>query len=151
MPQSLAQIYLHIVFSTKDRVGFLRDADPRERTHAYLAGTCNNLDCPAIEVGGVADHVHVLCRLGRTISVAELVRDLKRESSKWIKEQGPTLVDFHWQAGYGAFSVSPSHVDEVQRYIQNQEEHHRTVSFQDEFRRICQKYGLELDERYAWD
>jgi REP element-mobilizing transposase RayT len=151
LPQSVAQIYLHIVFSSKNRVRFLTVRDLRHRLHAYLAGTCNNLDCPAIEVGGVEDHVHILCRLGKTIPIAELVRELKRESSKWIKEQSPDLANFYWQAGYGAFSISPADVPRVQEYIRNQEEHHKTVTFQDEFRRICQKYGIEFDERYAWD
>jgi putative transposase len=151
MPQSIAQIYLHLVFSTKDRSRFLIDADLRRRAHAYLAGTCNNQNCPAIEVGRVEDHVHVLCRLGKSGSVAELVRELKRESSKWIKEQAPNLAQFYWQSGYGAFSISPADVPRVQQYIRRQEEHHRTISFQDEFRRICQKYGVALDELYAWD
>ena len=102
-------------------------------------------------VGGVEDHVHVLCRLGKTIDVADLIRDLKRDSSKWIKSEQPRLAEFHWQQGYGAFSISPSHVDALKEYIINQEEHHRHESFQDEFRRLCKKYGLEIDERYVWD
>jgi len=95
--------------------------------------------------------VHILNRLGRTIDLAALVREIKRESSKWIKENDPRLRGFQWQAGYGAFSISPSHVDALVRYIEDQEEHHRVVSFQDEFRRICKKYGVEIDERYVWD
>jgi putative transposase len=151
MPQSLAQIYLHIVFSTKDRRPFLTDEVFRDRTHAYLAGICNNLDCPSLIVGGVEDHVHILCRFGKTIELATLLRELKRDSSKWVKAEQPGLFDFHWQAGYGAFSISPSHVSELKNYIQNQSEHHRRESFQDEFRRLCKKYGIEIDERYAWD
>ena len=151
MPQSLVQTYLHLVFSTKQRQAFLKDQEVRQRTHAYLAGICNNLNCPALIVGGVDDHVHILCRLGKTITIADYIRDLKRDSSKWIKEQQPTLAEFHWQSGYGAFSISPSHVEAVQRYIANQEDHHRQVSFQDEFRRLCKKYGLQIDERYVWD
>ena len=102
-------------------------------------------------VGGVEDHVHILCRLSRTSSIAELVRELKRESSKWIKTKDEALWDFHWQDGYGAFSISPSHVEELRTYIANQEMHHRQESFQDEFRRILKKYGVEYDERYACD
>ena len=151
MPQSLVQIYLHIVFSTKHREPLLADATFRERTHGYLMGTLENLGCPRLKIGGVADHVHILCRLSRTIEVADLVRDLKRDSSKWIKEQNPRLGHFHWQSGYGAFSVSPSHVDALCAYIANQEEHHRQESFQDEFRRLCHKYGVDFDERYVWD
>jgi REP element-mobilizing transposase RayT len=111
MPQSLVQIYVHIVYSTKNRQPFLQDREFRLRTHSYLAGICNNLDCPAVKVGGVEDHVHILCRLGKKIDVADLLRDLKRDSSKWIKDEMPSLDDFYWQAGYGAFSVSPTHVE----------------------------------------
>ena len=151
MPQSLAQIYLHVVYSTKDRRPFLQDPTIRDETHKYLGGVCNNLGCPVLCVGGVADHVHVLCRLGRTISVADLVRELKRESSQWLKSKSKDLADFFWQNGYGAFSVSPGHVEILRAYIANQEEHHRRESFQDEYRRLLAKYGLEWEERYVWD
>lgn len=119
--------------------------------HAYLAGTCRNQDCPSLIVGGVEDHVHILCSLGRQTTVADLVRELKRESSKWIKSRGRQFAEFHWQNGYGAFSVSPSHAPSLQRYIRNQEEHHRQETFQDEFRRLLKKYGVAYDERYVWD
>jgi putative transposase len=151
MPQSLAQIYLHLVFSTKERRPFLQRKELREDTHAYLAGTCKGLASPCLIVGGVEDHVHVLCRLSRTHSVAELVKELKRSSSIWIKGKVPQLEAFHWQDGYGAFSVSPSHVEALKRYIANQEAHHRRESFQEEFRRLLNKYGVEYDERYVWD
>ena len=151
MPQSLAKVYLHLVFSTKHRRPFLQDAVLRERLHAYLAGTCRNLDSPSLQVGGVEDHVHILCLLSRTHSVAETVRELKRESSKWVKEQAAALAAFHWQDGYGAFSVSPSHVGSLKKYIACQQEHHRRESFQDELRRLLRKYGVEFDERYVWD
>ena len=151
MSQSLAQIYLHIVFSTKERRPFLQDRTIREETHHYLGGTCNDLGCPILCVGGVADHVHLLCRLGRTIAVADLVQGLKRESSKWLKTKAADLADFYWQNGYGAFSISPRHVEPLRQYIAKQEEHHRMESFQDEFRRLLTKYGLEWDERYVWD
>jgi putative transposase len=151
MPQSHAQVYLHIVFSTKNRTPFLTDPAVREEVHKYLGGTCNNLDCPVLRVGGVADHVHILCRLGRTISIAQLVKELKRESSQWVKEKFPALADFYWQAGYGAFSVSESNVDVVREYVANQERHHVTMSFQEEFRWLLKKHGLTWDERYVWD
>ncbi len=151
MPQSLVQIYIHIVFTTKHRAPFLKDETFCDRTHRYLAGICKNLNSPALIVGGVEDHVHLLCRLGKTIDIADLIRDLKRDSSKWIKVKQPQLADFHWQQGYGAFSISPSHVDGLKIYIANQEDHHRKESFQEEFRRLCSKYGLEIDERYVWD
>ncbi len=97
------------------------------------------------------DHVHILCRLSKTLDVSTLIRELKRESSKWIKQEYPQLVEFHWQNGYGAFSISPSHVDALTAYINNQEDHHSRESFQDDFRRLCLKYGIEIDERYVWD
>jgi len=151
MPQSLVQLYTHLVFSTKLRQPYLRDAKLRDNLHAYLAGACRKLESPSLIVGGVEDHVHVLCRVSKTTSISELVRELKRESSKWLKEAGSQLATFHWQNGYGAFSVSPSHVRALTRYIADQAEHHRTESFQDEFRRLCRKYGLDIDERYVWD
>jgi putative transposase len=151
MPQSLAQIYLHLVFSTKDRRPFLQDLQVREEMHYYLGGTSNKLGCPVLRVGGVADHVHILCRLGRTITIADLVKELKRDSSQWAKSMTPELRDFYWQNGYGAFSVSPGHVEDLRAYIANQDEHHRQESFQEEFRRLLTKYGLEWDERYVWD
>ncbi|WP_341871435.1 IS200/IS605 family transposase [Aeoliella straminimaris] len=151
MPQSLAQLYIHLVFTTNQRTPFLADAAFRNHTHRYLAGVCKNQGSPAISIGGTEDHVHTLLRLGKTSSISELVRELKRDSSKWIKEENPQLEHFHWQQGYGAFSISPSHVNAIKSYISTQEEHHRKESFQDEFRRLCTKYGVELDERYAWD
>ena len=151
MPQSLVQIYVHIVFSTKDRMPFLKDKVLRDRVHVYLAGICNNQDSPAIIVGGVADHIHLLCRLGKQIDISSLIREIKRNSSSWVKEEEPALSAFYWQSGYGAFSISPSHVDGLKNYIRDQEEHHKTESFQDEFRRLCVKYGVAIDERYVWD
>lgn len=151
MPQSLAQVYLHVVFSTKDRLPYLEEEETRQRVHAYLAGVCKNLGAPALKIGGVADHVHIACRFPSVKSIAEFIRELKRDSSKWTKQLSPELGSFFWQKGYGAFSVSPIHVPALIRYIECQEEHHREESFQDEFRRICKKYGVELDELYAWD
>jgi len=151
MPQSLAQIYLHIVFSTKERETFLGDREFRGRVHKYLGGVIRGTGCSPIRVGGVEDHVHILCRLNRTVATADLVRDVKKESSKWIKEVASSSQHFQWQAGYGAFSVSPSHVDQLIQYIENQEDHHHKETYQSEFRRIMQKYGVEWDERYVWD
>ena len=151
MPQSLVQIYVHIVFSTKNRAPYLQDRAVRDRLHAYLNGICENQGSPSLRVGGTKDHIHILCRLSKTLDVATLIRELKRDSSKWIKDENPRLADFYWQQGYGAFSVSPSHVDALIQYIANQEEHHRRETFQDEFRRLCKKYGVVIDERYVWD
>ena len=151
MSQSLVQIYVHLVFATFERTPYLKDQELRERLHAYLAGICEGQDSPALKVGGVEDHVHIFFRLGKQSEIADLVRELKRESSKWIKVHSDKLQNFHWQGGYGAFSISPSHVEGLTRYIENQVEHHKKESFQDEFRRLCKKYGVELDERYAWE
>ena len=151
MPQSLARVLLHIVFSTKNRYPFLTDKTIRDEMHAYLGGTCNNLECPVLTVGGVADHVHILCALSRTLSMAKLVGELKRGSSKWIKTKGHMLTKFAWQNGYGAFSVSQSELERVRRYIATQEEHHKKRTFQDEYRAILKEYGIDYDERYVWD
>ena len=151
MSQSLVRFYAHIVFSTKQRRPALSDDAQRSRLHAYLTGACERKGSPAINVGGTEDHVHVLCRLSKLLDVAALVREIKRDSSKWLKHEFPALNDFSWQEGYGAFSLSPSHVDAVKSYIDDQMEHHRRESFQDEFRRVCAKYGVAIDERYAWD
>ena len=151
MSQSLAQVYLHIVFSTKDRQPLLVDRDLRNHLHAYLTGICQNQGSPPLRVGGVEDHVHILCRMAKVLSIADLIRELKRDSSKWVKEQDHKLSGFHWQSGYGAFSLSPSHVDPLIEYIADQMSHHQQESFKDEFRRICEKYGAPMDERYVWD
>ena len=151
MPQSLAQIYLHIVFSTKERRPFLNTPPVLLEAFRLLGGICNNHDCPVLQVGGTADHMHILCRLGRTTSVSELVRELKRESSQTLKAKSHELGDFFWQNGYSAFSVSPGHVEALLAYIANQEENHKQETFQDEFRRLLTKYALQWDERYVWD
>jgi REP element-mobilizing transposase RayT len=142
---------VHLIFSTKERQPFLRDAALREEMHHYLAGISNNLDCPALRVGGTEDHVHILGRLGRTITLAHWVKELKRSSTLWIKTRGGPLQPFHWQAGYGAFSVSQSQSATVDRYIATQEEHHRTRTFQEEFREFLRRHRIEYDERYVWD
>lgn len=151
MPQSLSVVYLHLVFSVKDRHPLLRDKTLRDETHAYLSGISKRLDCAPISVGGVEDHVHLLCRFGRTITQAEWVKELKRVSNLWLKEEKPGLGDFEWQGGYAAFSVSQSNLEQVKKYIENQEEHHRTISFQDELRALLRKHEMEWDEKYVWD
>jgi len=151
MAQSLAKVLVHIVFSTKHRFPFLRDKGIRNEMHAYLGGACKNLGCPVLIVGGVDDHVHILCSLSRNLSIAKILGDIKRESSKWIKTKKAGLQKFAWQNGYGIFSVSQSQVERVRKYIANQEEHHRKKNFQDEFRAFLKKYEIEYDERYVWD
>ena len=150
MPQSLSYLLTHIVFSTKDRAP-VPDGPVRPALHAYLATVARNLDCECFRVGGVADHVHIAVRLSRTISMAQLIEGLKTSSSKWLKTQSPALAAFAWQRGYGAFSVGPSDLNALLHYIDTQEEHHRTLTFQDEYRDFLQKYGIEYDERFVWD
>jgi REP element-mobilizing transposase RayT len=151
MPQSLAKVLVHIVFSTKNRYPFLVDKDICNEMHAYLGGTCNELECPVLTVGGAADHVHILCALSRNLSIAKFVGDIKRGSSKWIKTKGRMLTKFAWQNGYGVFSVGQSEVERVRQYIVGQEDHHRKKTFQDEYRMFLREHGVEYDERYVWD
>src|SRR6185503_542525 len=150
MPQSLSAVYIHLVFSTKERRPFLKDKAIRTALHSYLGGISKRLRCAPIITGGVEDHIHLLARLGRTITQAEWVKELKRVSNPWIKDEY-SIKDFAWQGGYAAFSVSASNLDQVQRYIATQEEHHRKLSFQDELRALFRKHDLEWDERYVWD
>ena len=150
MAQSLTAVYLHLVFSTKDRAAYLGDAALRGEMHAYLGGISDKLDAPVLLIGGTEDHVHALCRFGRSITLSDWVKELKRASSLWIKKRAPDLHDFAWQSGYGIFSVSPSNIDSVKRYIAGQAEHHRKRTFQDEFRLLMKKHGIPWDERYVW-
>ena len=151
MPQSLAKILVHSVFSTKDRRPFLRDKNLREETHRYIGGILEQLDCQPIIVGGVEDHVHVLCALSRTCQASEMIKEIKRGSSVWLKTKTAELRDFAWQNGYGIFSIGFSQVEDVRSYITGQEEHHRKVSFQDEFRQLLRRYQVKFDEQYVWD
>jgi REP element-mobilizing transposase RayT len=150
MPQSLSNILIHLIWSTRDRRPCL-DPSTREKTHAFLAGVVRQCECEAYRVGGPTDHVHLAIRLSRTVSVADLVKGAKAASSKWLKTQSPDFADFSWQLGYGAFSVGMSQKEALLLYIDNQEEHHRTRSFQDEYRDFLSKYGIAFDERYVWD
>ena len=151
MSQSLSNILIHVVFSTKDRVPFLRDPDIRNQMHAQLGGTSKSLNCPTLIVGGVEDHIHLLARESRTITLSEWVKELKRVTSLWIKEKSPQFDTFAWQAGYGAFSVSQSQSGKVIKYIQEQEQHHRKKDFKTEFREFLKRHEIEYDERYVWD
>jgi putative transposase len=151
MPQSLANVLVHVVFSSKDRQPWLQAPALRGAMHRHLAAVSGQLSCPAVIVGGVADHVHILARLARTTALAEWVKELKRVSSLWVKEAESGMEAFHWQAGYGAFSVSQSQSGTVVRYIAQQEEHHRRVTFQGELRTLLTRHAIELDERYVWD
>jgi REP element-mobilizing transposase RayT len=150
MPQSLAQILVHLVFSTKDREPVLEDSI-RIELHAYLGGIVANHEGALLKAGSVTDHIHLLIAHPRTCAPAKLVQEIKTGSSKWLKTKGERYAPFHWQNGYGIFSVSASHRATVEHYLDRQAEHHRTVSFQDEYRQLLRKYGVEWDELYVWD
>jgi len=148
MPQSLANILIHAIWSTKERRALIPDAI-RDGLHGYLAGILKNLESPALIINSVADHVHILCQLSKNLAACELVEEVKKGSSKWMKENG--VREFAWQNGYGVFSVSQSNVDAVREYIHGQPEHHKKRDFKDEFREFCKRYNVGLDERYVWD
>ena len=150
MPQSLSQVIIHIAFSTKDRHCWL-NAAIAPRMHAYLATVVRDCDCEAYRVGGAADHVHLAVRLGRTMSQAGLIETIKTAASSWVKKQDNSYGGFYWQRGYGAFSIGYSQLDALIHYIDTQEEHHKTKTFQEEYRELLQKYHIEFDERYVWD
>ena len=150
MPQSLDSVILHLVFSTKKRVPFL-NGGIRDEVHRYLAETARRLGSIVYRVGGVEDHVHFALTLPRTIAVSRLVKELKVESSNMVKRRPEGDRGFAWQAGYGVFSISHTHREGLVRHIETQEEHHRTVSFQDEFRALLAKHEMEWDEAYVWD
>ena len=150
MPQSLSSILIHLIFSTKHREPFITPAIETE-LHPYMATIFRELKSPSLTIDGTSDHVHILFSLGRTITIAALVEEVKTESSKWIKTKGPEFRNFHWQKGYGAFSVGQSNVAALKRYIRGQKQHHRRVTFQDEYRKFLMVYGLDYDERYLWD
>ena len=151
MPQSLARIIVHTVFSTKDRRPFLREKPLREELHRYLGGILTHHDCQPIIIGGVEDHIHILSTLSRTSTAAEIVKEVKRGSSLWLKPKSPDLRDYAWQNGYGIFSIGFSQVETARNYIAGQDEHHRKVSFQDELREFLNRYETQFDERYVWD
>jgi REP element-mobilizing transposase RayT len=150
MSQSLVKNLIHLVYSTKHRQPWI-PRDHRNALFAYQAAIYKEWESPAVVIGGVEDHVHALFALSRNHPLKKVVEEVKRGSSKWLKVDGPRNPDFHWQAGYAAFSVSQSNLDAVRRYIENQEEHHRKMTFQDELRALCRRHGVELDERYVWD
>lgn len=150
MGQSLTQNYIHIVFSTKYRQHLIHPP-VEEELHAYLGGICNKLECHVLKVGGYTDHIHILCMLSKKIALMKLVEELKSHSSKWMKTKDPSLANFYWQDGYGAFSVNPAEVDVVINYIANQKEHHRKKTYQEEYKATLDKYKVKYDERYVWD
>lgn len=149
MPQSFASLHCHIVFSTKNRQPQLV-SDLQHQVFQYIGGILRNHSSSLIAAGGMPDHVHLLVSLARTLAVADVVRLIKTNSSGWIHAECQ-LPRFQWQTGYGAFAVSHSNVGAVKEYIANQADHHRTRTFQDEFREILRRHAIEWDEKYVWD
>jgi putative transposase len=150
MSQSLSNILIHIIFSTKNRESLIYP-EIMEQLHSYLAGIAKSYGSFVHEIGGVEDHVHLLVTLPRTLTVSKLIEEIKKGSSKWVKTNGEQYANFAWQNGYGAFSIGQSVYDEVRNYIQKQKEHHEKVSFQDEYRAFLNKYRVHYDEKYMWD
>ncbi|HEX6190503.1 MAG TPA: IS200/IS605 family transposase [Pyrinomonadaceae bacterium] len=150
MSQSLSSILVHLVFSTKNREPFITPAIESE-LHPYMATVLRELKSPSLAINGTSDHVHVLFSLARVVTIADLVEELKTSTSKWIKTKGNEFRKFHWQRGYGAFSIGQSNVEILKRYIRNQKARHRRVTFQDEYRKFLSAYGIDYDERYVWD
>jgi REP element-mobilizing transposase RayT len=150
MPQSLHCKYGHIIYSTKHRETSITP-DLKPRLYEYLGGIVRGMDGRAVEINGTANHVHLVIRESKTVADIEFIRRLKGDSSRWLNSTFPGRPRFSWQDGYGWFSVSPADVDAAVAYVRGQEEHHRTVTFEDEFRAFLRKYGVEFDERYVWD
>ena len=150
MPQSLFKILVHIVFSTKNRADLITP-EIENALFGYIHGIVENNGSKLIVAGGTANHIHLLVSLGKKIDVPELIGDIKRDSSSWIKEQDANFSNFYWQKGYGAFSIGQSQVETVVNYINNQKEHHKKKVFKEEFRELLKKYEVDYDERYVWD
>ncbi|MDB5344864.1 MAG: transposase [Schlesneria sp.] len=151
MPQSLSRVWLHVTFSTKERRAYLQREDFRDEMLSILFHQIERAGCVPLQTGGWIDHVHLVCGLSRTVAIATLLEHVKVETSKWAKSATHGSPTFSWQSGYGAFSVSQSNLDQVVDYVRRQPAHHAKQSFQEEFRELCRRHELELDERYAWD
>lgn len=151
MPQSLVKIIIHSIFSTKERYPFLQENRIRQSMHSYMAELFNKREASALLVGGTADHVHILHLLPKNETISQLIGEVKRASSIWVKHEDKMLDKFQWQRGYGSFSVSQSSVKTVKKYINNQLKHHQRITFQDELREFFKKYKIDYDEKYVWD
>ena len=149
MAQTLVDILVHAIFSTKERRHLIK-TDIQPALYAYMAGTMKNLDSPCLAIGGTSNHVHLLITLSKKAALSDVIAEAKKSSSKWIKTKGPAYTHFAWQEGYGAFSIGRSQVEVLKRYIARQEEHHKTKSFEDEMIETLRKYGMAYDERYLW-
>ena len=149
MASTLTKILLHITFSTKDRDPLIPEVIESD-LFSYIGGICRRMDSPLLVMNGTSDHVHMLVSLGKTIALSDLMLNIKRDSSKWIKGKDTAMRSFEWQDGYFAFSIGESGVEALRAYIANQKEHHKTIDFKDEVRMLLKKYSMEWDERYIW-
>ena len=150
MPQSLANIPVHFIWSTKDRQPFIK-AEIEQELYRYMASIFRDYHSPAVSINGTEDHIQALAILSRTVTVAKLVEDVKKSSSKWMKTKGAYYRQFYWQNGYAALGIGESNVEAAKRYIANQKEHHRKMTFQEEYLAFLTKFNIEYDERYIWD
>ena len=150
MAQSLAKVYLHSIFSTKHRESLIAP-EMEDRLYGYIAGIIKKVGGYPVKINGMPDHVHILSTLPRTITVAKYLEEIKKNSSKWVKVEYPEWKNFAWQGGYATFSVSSSKVDTVSNYIENQKEHHKKLTFQEELIQFLERYGVDYDEKYLWD
>ncbi len=150
MAQSLSKVYVHITFSTKGRLSLIKE-EIKNSLFEYIGGICKGLECNPVKVGGYSNHIHILCTLSRKITQMKLLEEIKKQSSKWIKTKGKEYSKFYWQNGYGIFSVNPSEIDVVIRYIENQETHHQKISFKDEYKAFLKKYNVDFKEEFLWD
>jgi putative transposase len=150
MAQSLADIILHIVFSTKERLPLIKPS-VEEELYSYISGVCKKLNSPVIKINGVEDHIHILLQLGRTIAVSDLISEIKSSSSRWIKTKDPFFNNFSWQGGFGVFSVSRQNLEGAKHYLEGQKEHHKKVSFKEELLALLKRTEIKYDEKYLWD
>jgi REP-associated tyrosine transposase len=150
MAQTLFSSYLHIVFSTKNRLAII-PAEIEDELYAYVGGLIRNFECVLLKAGGTANHIHLLVSLSKNCLVPDLIGAVKRNSSKWIKTKGGVLEKFAWQDGYSAFSVGHTQIAAVRAYIADQKQHHKQRLFEDEMRSFYRKYNIEFDEKYIWD
>jgi len=150
MPQSIVKMLVHIVFSTKNRADLIHP-EIEDGLFGYIHGIVENNDAKLIIANGTANHVHLLVSLPKKIDIPDLIGDIKRDSSVWMKEHDSEYSNFYWQRGYGAFSVGQLEIDVVRNYIENQKEHHKEKDFKTEYRRFLRKYEVDFDEQYVWD
>ncbi len=149
MATTFTKLLVHYIFSTKNRVPIITpEIEPD--LFAYITGISKELNCWILAINSVPDHIHILASMSKHVTVIDFMENVKKSSSFWIKAQGRSFADFHWQEGYAAFSIGESGVPALQRYIANQKEHHRKITFKEELIAFLKKYGIEYDERYIW-